>query len=73
VVWCWRGYLSGARCSFAYGPADATDVHYLLLQNPKWFYLLVLAHPGSPGQRAVKTGDVIVVVVVSLNRWKNTV
>jgi len=23
--WCWRGYLSGARCKwFAYGPADAT-------------------------------------------------
>ena len=32
VVWaagresglCWRGYLSGVRCRFAYGPADAT-------------------------------------------------
>jgi len=26
------GYLSGAMCRFAYGPADATATHYLLLQ-----------------------------------------
>jgi len=32
VVGCWRGYLSGARCRFAYGPDDATATHYLLLQ-----------------------------------------
>ena len=39
----------------AYGPADATATHCLLLQlNPDWFYLLVPAHLGSPGQRAVK-------------------
>ena len=25
-------YLSGARCRFAYGPADATATHCLLLQ-----------------------------------------
>jgi len=25
VVGCWHGYLSGARCRHAYGPADATD------------------------------------------------
>jgi len=50
-------YLSGVRCRFAYGPADATATHYLLLApiNPDWFYLpgfnfLVPAHPGSPGQ-----------------------
>ena len=30
---CWRGYLSGARCKLAYGPADATATHCLLL----WF------------------------------------
>jgi len=29
---CWHGYLSGARCRLAYGPADATDIHCLLLQ-----------------------------------------
>jgi len=32
VVGCWRGYLSGARCKLAYGPADATATHCLLLQ-----------------------------------------
>jgi len=30
--WCWCGYLSGARCRLAYGPADATATHCLLLQ-----------------------------------------
>jgi len=32
VAGCWRGYLSGARCRLAYGPADATATHCLLLQ-----------------------------------------
>ena len=32
VVGCWRGYLSGARCRLACGPADATAAHCLLLQ-----------------------------------------
>ena len=32
VVRCWRGYLSGARCRLACGPADATATHCLLLQ-----------------------------------------
>jgi len=55
VVGCWRGYLSGARCRLAYGPDDATSTHCLLLQyNPDWFTFLVPAHPGIPGQRAIK-------------------
>ena len=55
VVGRWHGYLSGARCRLAYGPADATATHYLLLQwNPDWFTCLVPAHPGSPGKRVVK-------------------
>jgi len=29
---CWHGYLSEARCRLAYGPADATATHCLLLQ-----------------------------------------
>jgi len=29
---CWYGYLSRARCRLAYGPADATATHCLLLQ-----------------------------------------
>ena len=32
VVGCWHGYLSGAICRLAYGPADATVTHCLLLQ-----------------------------------------
>ena len=31
AVGCWRGCLSGARCRLAYGPADATATHCLLL------------------------------------------
>jgi len=29
---CWCGYLSGARCRLAYGPADSTATHCFLLQ-----------------------------------------
>jgi len=37
---CWCGCLSGARYRLAYGPADATATHCLLLQeNLDWFYL----------------------------------
>jgi len=32
AVRCWRGYLSGARCRLAYGPADAIATRCLLLQ-----------------------------------------
>ena len=47
VVGCWHGYQSGARCRLAYGQADATATHCLLLQkNPGWFYL---SGTGSPG------------------------
>jgi len=31
-VGCWHGYLSGVMCRFAYGPADVTATHCLLLQ-----------------------------------------
>jgi len=33
-VGCWRGYLSGAKCRLAYGPADATG-HSLSLASVK--------------------------------------
>jgi len=29
---CWHGNLSAAKCRLAYGPADATATHCLLLQ-----------------------------------------
>ena len=32
VVGCWHGYLCRATCRHAYGPADATATHCLLLQ-----------------------------------------
>jgi len=32
VVGCWCGCLSGARCRLAYGPADDTATHCLMLQ-----------------------------------------
>ena len=32
VVGCWRCYLSGVRCRLAYGSADATATHCLLLR-----------------------------------------
>jgi len=51
VVRCWRGYLSGARCRLAYGPADATATHCKIQIG---FTFLVPAHLGSLGQRAVK-------------------
>ena len=41
------GYLSGARCRLAYGPAEATATHCGLT-------FLVPAHLGSPGKKAVK-------------------
>ena len=52
VVGCWHGYLSGARYRLAYGPADATVSCFSKIQTG--FTFLVLAHPGSPGQRVVK-------------------
>ena len=44
VVGCWRGYLSGARCRLAYGPADVTATHSLAsvksrLVLPFWYRL----------------------------------
>ena len=41
----------GARCRLAYGPADATATHCLLLIG---FTVLVLAHVGTSRQREVK-------------------
>ena len=49
---CWHGYLSGARCRLGYSPADATVFYFSKIQIG--FTFLVPAHPGSPGNRAVK-------------------
>jgi len=45
---CWRGYLSGASCRLAYGPADATASHSSLasvksrLGLPFWYRLTLV-------------------------------
>ena len=54
----WCGYLPGARCRIAYGPADATDTHCLLLNSEIQivFAFLLPAHLDSPGKKAVKRG-----------------
>jgi len=44
VVGCWHGYLYGARCRLAYGPADANATHSLAsaksrLVLPFWYRL----------------------------------
>jgi len=44
AVGCRHGYLSGAKCRFAYGPADATATH-LSLASVKSRLLLPLALP----------------------------
>jgi len=49
---CWRGYLSGARCRLAYGPADSTVSCFSEIQIG--FTFLVPAYPGTPRKRAVK-------------------
>jgi len=56
VVGCWRGYLSGARCRLAemaqLMPLPLTVSCFSKIQIG--FTFLVLAHPDSPGKRAVK-------------------
>jgi len=60
VVGCWRGYLPGARCRLAYGPADATPLTVSCFSKIQiGFTFLVPAHPGSPRQRAIKRVCVI--------------
>jgi len=51
VVGCWRGYVSGSRCRFAYGPADAQSLAISCssksgLVLPSWFYLSGVGSPG---------------------------
>ena len=55
VVGCWHGYLWGARCRLAYGPANATATHCPCFSKIQiGFTFLVPAHLGSPGKRAIK-------------------
>ena len=65
VVGCWRGYLSGAMCRCIWPSWCHCHSLYLASVNPDWFTFLVPAHPGSPGQNAVKR------VCVCASFWKN--
>jgi len=56
VLGCWRGYLSGARCRLAYGPADATATHCLAsvksrLVLPFWYRLTRVVSDERPLKR----------------------
>jgi len=50
---CWCGYLSGARCRLAYGPADTTATHCLAsvksrLVLPFWYRLTLVVPDKGP-------------------------
>ena len=65
MVGCWHGYLSGMRCRFAYGPADAIAIHYLLLQEIQigfGFTFLVPAHQVVPDKIQSSSRKPVVVV-----------
>ena len=66
LVGCWRGYLSGARCRLIQlMPLSLTVSCFSKIQIG--FTFLESAHPGSPGQRAVKWMCVFVCVCVHAN------
>jgi len=53
AVGCWCGYLSGARCRLAYGPADASATHCLAavksrLVLPFWYRLTRIVPEKGP-------------------------
>ena len=64
AVGCWRGYLSGARCRLAYGPADATATHCLLLQHksrlvlPFWYRLTRVVPDKGPLNGGVRDSNI---------------
>jgi len=71
VVGCWHGYVSEARCRFAYGPAGTTATHFLLLHEIQigfGFTLLVPPHLGRPGQYPGSHKTVVVAVIKVYNR-----
>ena len=62
MVGCWHGYLSGARYTVQLMPLPLTVSCFSKIQIG--FTFLVLAYPGSPGQRAVKWVCACVCVVL---------
>ena len=74
-VKCWHGYLSGARCRLAYGPADATVTVSSFSKINIGFTFLIPAHPDSAGKTAVKyacvyvTVLIVVIIIVQTSRF----
>jgi len=68
VVWCWRGYLSGARFRwFAYGSADATATpSFLAAVKSRMVYLSVAVLPGVLEKRPLN-GCSSSVVITAFN------
>ena len=65
AVGYWHGYLSGARCRLDMAqriPLPLTVCCFSKIQIG--FTFLVSAHPGSPGQRAIKRVCVCIIVIV---------
>jgi len=52
VMGSWHGYLSGARCRLAYGPANATGFCFSKILFG--FTFLIPAHLDSPSKGAIK-------------------
>ena len=70
AVGCWHGYLSGARCRLAYGPADMMPLPLTVScfsEIQIGFIFLVQARLGSPGKRAIKWVCVCVCTCVILS------
>jgi len=60
VVGCWHGYLSGASCRLAYGPADAAATQCLVsvksrLVLPFWYWLTQVVPEKGPLNECVCT------------------
>jgi len=56
VVGCWHGYLFGARCRLAYGPADATATLFLASVKSRWFYFSGTSSPRLSWTKRRKMG-----------------
>jgi len=70
-VQCSHGYLSVAKCKFAFGPDDPIATHCLLLQEIQigyGFTFLGQAHPGSPRQNPEGHKMVVVVQLLFINK-----
>ena len=71
VVGCWRGYLAGAMCRLTYRqlmPLPLTVSCFSKIQIG--FTFLVQAHPGSPGERAIKRLLLLFIYISSASLWQ---